>query len=55
MKNINHSSSMSRPQTLAQKLIAKSAGVEAVSSGDILTCKVDLAMFQSLRYSWECL
>ena len=45
MKNINHSSSMSRPQTLAQKLIAKSAGVEAVSSGDILTCKVDLAMF----------
>lgn len=45
MKNINHSSSMSRPQTLAQKLIAKSAGVEAVSSGDFLTCKVDLAMF----------
>ena len=32
-------------QTLAQKLIAKSAGVASVLPGDIVTCKVDLAMF----------
>jgi 3-isopropylmalate/(R)-2-methylmalate dehydratase large subunit len=34
-----------RPQSLAQKLIAKSAGLEQVNVGDIVTCKVDLAMF----------
>ena len=34
-----------QPQSLAQKLIAKSAGLEHVSVGDIVTCKVDLAMF----------
>jgi len=33
------------PQTLAQKLIAKSAGLERVNTGDILNCQVDLAMF----------
>ena len=33
------------PQTLAQKLIAKSAGLERVGTEDIVTCKVDLAMF----------
>lgn len=33
------------PQTLAQKLIARAAGRPSVSPGDIVTCKVDLAMF----------
>ncbi|WP_096695629.1 3-isopropylmalate dehydratase large subunit [Polaromonas sp. AER18D-145] len=33
------------PQTLAQKLIARAAGRSSVSPGDIVTCKVDLAMF----------
>ncbi len=32
-------------QTLAQKLIAKAAGVAHVAPGEIVTCKVDLAMF----------
>ncbi len=32
-------------QTLAQKLIARAAGKTAVSVGDIVTCRVDLAMF----------
>jgi len=31
--------------SLAQKLIAKAAGREAVHVGDVVTCKVDLAMF----------
>jgi 3-isopropylmalate/(R)-2-methylmalate dehydratase large subunit len=31
--------------TLAQKLIARAAGREAVTPGEIVTCKVDLAMF----------
>lgn len=33
------------PQTLAQKLIARAAGVPAVREGDIVNCRVDLAMF----------
>jgi 3-isopropylmalate/(R)-2-methylmalate dehydratase large subunit len=33
------------PQTLAQKLIAKAAGLASVSPGQIVTCQVDLAMF----------
>ncbi len=33
------------PQTLAQKLVAHAAGLEAVRPGEIVTCKVDLAMF----------
>ena len=32
------------PQTLAQKLIAKAAGRADVTPGEIVTCKVDLAM-----------
>ena len=32
-------------QTLAQKLLAAAAGRDAVRVGEILTCKVDLAMF----------
>jgi 3-isopropylmalate/(R)-2-methylmalate dehydratase large subunit len=36
---------MSRPQTLAQKLIARAAGLSHVAVGDIVTCHVDLAMF----------
>lgn len=32
-------------QTLAQKLIARAAGRARVDTGEILTCKVDLAMF----------
>ena len=32
-------------QTLAQKLIAHAAGLSSVTPGDIVTCKVDLAMF----------
>lgn len=33
------------PQTLAQKLIARSCGREQVAVGEIVTCAVDLAMF----------
>jgi 3-isopropylmalate/(R)-2-methylmalate dehydratase large subunit len=33
------------PQTLAQKLIAHAAGRSDVAVGDIISCKVDLAMF----------
>ncbi|GAB4040288.1 MAG: 3-isopropylmalate dehydratase large subunit [Rubrivivax sp.] len=33
------------PQTLAQKLIARAAGRESVAVGEIVTCRVDLAMF----------
>ena len=36
---------MIQPQTLAQKLIAQAAGQPFVMPGDIVTCKVDLAMF----------
>ncbi len=40
---------MSKPtplaQTLAQKLIARAAGLPSVLPGDIVNCKVDLAMF----------
>jgi 3-isopropylmalate/(R)-2-methylmalate dehydratase large subunit len=36
---------MSLPQTLAQKLIARAAGRDAVRVGDVVTCQVDLAMF----------
>jgi 3-isopropylmalate/(R)-2-methylmalate dehydratase large subunit len=32
-------------QTLAQKLIARAAGLSSVAPGDIVTCKVDMAMF----------
>ena len=32
-------------QTLAQKLIARAAGVASVQPGEIVTCKVDMAMF----------
>ena len=32
-------------QTLAQKLIARAAGRPVVMPGDIVNCKVDLAMF----------
>jgi len=33
------------PRTLAQKIIARAAGRNAVAPGEIVTCKVDLAMF----------
>jgi len=33
------------PQTLAQKIVARAAGRAAVNPGQIVTCKVDLAMF----------
>ncbi len=33
------------PQTLAQKIVARAAGRDAVMPGEIVTCKVDLAMF----------
>jgi 3-isopropylmalate/(R)-2-methylmalate dehydratase large subunit len=33
------------PQTLAQKLIARACGREAVTPGEIVNCKVDMAMF----------
>lgn len=36
---------MERPQTLAQKLIARAAGREQVEPGEIVTARVDLAMF----------
>ena len=31
-------------QTLAQKIVARAAGKAAVAPGEIVTCKVDLAM-----------
>ena len=39
------SSSAELPQTLAQKLIARAAGLPHVSVGEVVTCQVDLAMF----------
>jgi 3-isopropylmalate/(R)-2-methylmalate dehydratase large subunit len=36
---------MNAPQSLAQKLIARAAGREEVAVGDVVTCRVDLAMF----------
>ncbi len=36
---------MNAPQTLAQKLIAKAAGLSHVNVGEVVTCNVDLAMF----------
>jgi 3-isopropylmalate/(R)-2-methylmalate dehydratase large subunit len=33
------------PQTLAQKLVARAAGRAAVTPGEIVVCRVDLAMF----------
>jgi 3-isopropylmalate/(R)-2-methylmalate dehydratase large subunit len=32
------------PQTLAQKIVARAAGCDSVTPGEIVTCKVDLAM-----------
>lgn len=43
---VNSNPSLNRPaQTLAQKLIARAAGRDAVSVGEIVNCRVDLAMF----------
>lgn len=36
---------MTSPQTLAQKLVARAAGRTLVTPGEIVTCRVDLAMF----------
>lgn len=36
---------MSGTQSLAQKLLARAAGRDSVRVGEVLTCKVDLAMF----------
>ena len=36
---------MPSPATLAQKLIARAAGRAQVTPGEIVTCRVDLAMF----------
>lgn len=33
-----------RPQTLAQKIVARAAGRDSVSPGEIVICRVDLAM-----------
>ena len=35
----------SKPQTLAQKLVARAAGLSQVWPGEIVNCRVDLAMF----------
>lgn len=43
---MQHTASPDRlPQTLAQKLIARAAGVSQVAVGQIVNCRVDLAMF----------
>jgi len=43
---MNHDTSDQRlPQTLAQKLIARAAGRSHVAVGEVVTCRVDLAMF----------
>ena len=36
---------MAAPTTLAQKLVARAAGRDRVEPGEIVTCRVDLAMF----------
>jgi 3-isopropylmalate/(R)-2-methylmalate dehydratase large subunit len=36
---------VNEPATLAQKLVARAAGRSAVTPGEIVTCRVDLAMF----------
>ncbi len=36
--------SMTAPQTLAQKLVARAAGLPQVTPGETVTCRVDLAM-----------
>jgi 3-isopropylmalate/(R)-2-methylmalate dehydratase large subunit len=36
---------MTVPQTLAQKLVARAAGRDSVRVGEVVTCRVDLAMF----------
>lgn len=36
---------MAAPQSLARKLIARAAGRDTVQVGEVVTCKVDLAMF----------
>jgi 3-isopropylmalate/(R)-2-methylmalate dehydratase large subunit len=36
---------MNGPQTLAQKLVARAAGKSRVTPGEIVNCRVDLAMF----------
>jgi 3-isopropylmalate/(R)-2-methylmalate dehydratase large subunit len=36
---------MNGPQTLAQKLVARAAGKSQVTPGEIVNCRVDLAMF----------
>ena len=33
-----------RSMTLSEKIIARAAGLESVSPGDIVTCAVDVAM-----------
>ena len=43
--NASRAQSQTLAQTLAQKLVARAAGKPHVSSGEIVTCKVDLAMF----------
>jgi len=43
--NLTTNNSNSTPQTLAQKLIARAAGLSHVAVGDVVTCQVDLAMF----------
>ena len=43
--NLTNSADVTMPQTLAQKLIARAAGKKHVEVGDLVTCKVDLAMF----------
>jgi 3-isopropylmalate/(R)-2-methylmalate dehydratase large subunit len=41
------------PQTLAQKIIARAAGRDAVTPGEIVTCKVDLAMMHDSGGPWR--
>ncbi|MFY7914018.1 MAG: 3-isopropylmalate dehydratase, partial [Rubrivivax sp.] len=38
-------SSQRPPQTLAQKLLARASGRTHVAVGEIVNCRVDLAMF----------
>ena len=43
--NFSNNKAVRMPQTLAQKLIARAAGRSSVMPGEIVNCKVDLAMF----------
>jgi 3-isopropylmalate/(R)-2-methylmalate dehydratase large subunit len=45
LKDTHHRHQLEHDQTLAQKLVARSANMQHASVGEIVTCDIDLAMF----------